>query len=106
MLLDFVFIIDLFRCFLFYFVYFRGFYISQKCQKSKKYKKLVTTRILKPELQAKTLTLELLPLSLYIEMQDLIYPIALKECKFDFELSNLECAKKVLPDNIVEENYT
>ena len=35
-------------------------------------------------------TLNLLPLSLYIEMHDLLYLIALKQGKYDFELSNLD----------------
>ena len=35
-------------------------------------------------------TLILLPLSLYIEMHDLLYIIALKQVKYDVELSNLD----------------
>ena len=54
--------------------------------------KIATKWILseKQSYKQRLVTLNLLPLSLYIEMHDLLYLIALKQGKYDVELSNLD----------------
>ena len=57
-----------------------------------KLQKIATKWILseKQSYKQRLVTLNLLPLSLYIEMYDLLYLIALKQVKYDVELSNLD----------------
>ena len=57
-----------------------------------KLQKIHTKRILskKQSYKQRQITLNLLPLSFYIEMDDLLYLIALKQGKYDVELSKLD----------------
>ena len=57
-----------------------------------KLQKIATKRILseKQSYKQRLVTLNLLPLRLYIEMHNLLYLIALKQGKYDVELSNLD----------------
>ena len=57
-----------------------------------KLQKIATKWILskKQSYKLRLVTLNLLPLSLYIEMHYLLYPIALKKSKYDVELLNLD----------------
>ena len=72
-----------------------------------KLQKIATKWILsgKQSYKQQLVTLNLLTLSLYIEMHDLLYLFALKQGKFDVELSNLDSIQKVPLVNIAEVNY-
>ena len=59
----------------------------------------------KQDYQQQLVTLNLLPLSLYIEMHDLFYLIALKQVNTTLNCRTYTVFRKVPLVNIAEENY-